>query len=310
MKKVLLWILGIVVVLLVGVTFVAMFHLGGIIKTGVETMGPKYTGSSVTLESAYLRPVTGIAKLKGLVVGNPKGFKTPSAIRLGELSINLEMASLSTDTIIIESIVIDGLEITMEGVFGRNNLKAIMEHVEAQAPAKPAEGEAEPQKPAGKTAPGKKVVIKDLVVSNGKIGISGALMVGKQLSLPLPTIHLTGLGEKSAGVTVGEAISLFMDAIMKSAFSAVGSSTEMDGKGLEVLGDRAGAALGAAGGAAEGALNKGITSGGEALSGAMGKGASAAGDSAKKLGKGIGKLTGGLIGGSGSKDDDEKEDGE
>ncbi len=335
MKKVLLWVLSVVVVLLVGIVVVVMFHLGGIIKTGVETMGPKYTGSSVTLESAYLRPLSGKAKLKELVVGNPEGFKTPQAIRLGELSVKLDIASLKTDTIIVESILIDGPEITMEGIIGRNNLKAIMENVEAQAPAKE-EGEPDP-KPEPKPEPaaeeetaGKKVVIKDLVVSNGKIGVSGALIAGKQLSIPLPKIHLTGIGEKTAGVTAAEAIGLLMDAIMKSAFSAVGSSTDLVGKGLKALGDGALGAVGNVGVSnvadlaadAAGALNEGIKSGGEALGGALGKtddvahdagkklsgalgeGPGAVGDAGKKLSEGLGNLTGGL--GSGSKKDEAK----
>ena len=80
MKKI-LWSIGIgLVVLIVIAAIVVAVFLDGIVKTGVETVGPKITGVSIKLDEIHISLLTGSAKVKSLVVGNPDGYKTTNAI--------------------------------------------------------------------------------------------------------------------------------------------------------------------------------------------------------------------------------------
>ena len=47
-----------------------------------ETFGPQAAGVPVTLDSVSLSLFSGSAALKGLVVGNPEGYKTTNAMSL------------------------------------------------------------------------------------------------------------------------------------------------------------------------------------------------------------------------------------
>ena len=77
MKKIIRLVLIAVVVLALLVVVGVHFFLDGAIKRGVETIGPKLTKTQVTLNNVSLSLLSGSGKMKGLVVGNPEGFKTP-----------------------------------------------------------------------------------------------------------------------------------------------------------------------------------------------------------------------------------------
>ncbi len=68
-------------VLIILVLLVFLGSLNRIVKAGVETVGPKVTGTTVTLRQVKISPFSAQGTLGGLLVGNPAGFKTDSAVR-------------------------------------------------------------------------------------------------------------------------------------------------------------------------------------------------------------------------------------
>ena len=86
MKKILIRIGIIVFVLAIIAGIVVVMFLGDIVKKGVETAGPMVTKVDVKLNKASIS-LLGSAKLKGLFVGNPPGYKTDSAIKVGDVSV-------------------------------------------------------------------------------------------------------------------------------------------------------------------------------------------------------------------------------
>jgi len=269
LKKVLI---GIGIVLVVLVVVVALF-LGPIIKTGVETIGPQVAGVEMTLEKASVNLLTGNVKLKGLIIGNPEGFKTPSLMELNQFVVDLNMASLFTDTIIVKQIHIDGPEITYERGLKASNLSALQKNL---APAEEAPAKEPEEKVAKeKKAPAKKVVIEDFLFENGKVNVSITLAGGKQLTVPLATIHLKDIGKESEGASIPEVVNEVFGAITKSVGQAVASSADFAG---DIAGD-AGAALKGAGGAATDAAKD--------VGGAATDAAKGAAEGLKKLGSGL-----------------------
>ena len=289
--------IGLIVVVVVVIVAV-MFFMGSIIKTGVETGGPMVLGVPVKLESARFRPLTGKVRLTGLAVGNPEGFKTPNAFVLGRFQADVNVASLFSDTIIIERILIEAPEITFEQSLKGSNIGALMKQMESKAPAEePAEdAPAEPDEP--KKA-GKKVRIDDFLLQGARVNLSMGLMGGKAMPIPLPPIHLTDIGKGEDGATMQEAVTEIMGSVMKAIMGTVLKSGELLGKGADALG---GAAMEGVDLAGE-SLSRGI----EEAGAVAGKGVEAAGDAARhaqealgdaagSLGKGASKLVGGVGG--------------
>ncbi|MBI9020973.1 MAG: AsmA family protein [Verrucomicrobia bacterium] len=258
-------------ILLVVVVVVAALFLGPIIKAGVETAGPKIAGVDMTLGKASVNLLTGNVRLKGLVIGNPEGFKTPSLMELNQFVVDLKMSSLFTDTIVVKKIHIDGPQITYERGLKASNLSALQKNL-APAEAAPAK-ETVAEKPATeKKAPAKKVVIEDFLFENGKVNVSITLAGGKQLTVPLMPIHLKDIGKESDGASIPEVINEVFGAITKSVGQAVASSADFAGN---LAGD-AGSALKDASGSATDAAKD--------AAGAATDAAKGAADSLKKLG--------------------------
>ncbi len=270
-KKVLI---GIGVVLVVLVVVVALF-LGPIIKTSVETIGSQVAGVEMTLEKAGVNLLTGNVKIKGLIIGNPEGFKTPSLMELNQFVVDLDMGSLFTDTIVIKKIHIDGPQITYEQALRSSNFSTLQKNL---APDKKAEDKEPEEKVAKKKkAPAKKVVIEDFLFENGKVHISITLAGGKKLTVPLATIHLEDIGKEADGASVTEVVNEVFGAITKSVGQAVATSADFAG---DLAGDAGEMLKGGAGAATDAAKDVG---------GAATDAAKGAADSIKK---GIGGLFG------------------
>ncbi len=104
---------GIVAVVFVAV-IVMFFHSGDVIKAAVEEMGPKLTKAEVKLDKADLSITSGEAALSGLLIGNPSGFTTPHAFKLGNIAVKLDTSTVGKDTIVINEILIDAPDVIAE----------------------------------------------------------------------------------------------------------------------------------------------------------------------------------------------------
>ncbi len=257
MKKIIVRIVIGLVVLFIAALLLVGLLLDGIVKRGVETIGPKLTKVDVTLHKVGLSLFSGSGKIEGLVVGNPEGFTTPQAISVGSASLSLSPGSLLSDKIVIKYIKVEAPEITLESGLGGSNLKKILANLnestaaggnDASAAAKPKE-----------TGPGRKLEVDDFLLTGAKLHFS--LTGVGSATVPLPDIHLTGLGQGDAGITSAELTKRVLAAIEKAAAKTAADS---------------------AGSIAKGAANavKGLTGGTN----------NPIGGAASKLGKGLGDL--------------------
>jgi uncharacterized protein involved in outer membrane biogenesis len=192
------------------------FFLDGAIKRGVETVGPMVAKVPITLEGVSLSLFSGSGKVKGLFVGNPEGYKTPSAIRVGQASLSLQPGSVFADKVIIKSVQVEAPEVTFETDLKGNNLSKLLANVQA------ATGGSEPSGAKGKGS-GKKLQVNEFLIRNGKLNVS-IPGLGKSATVPLPEIHLTNLGTGPDGITAAELAALVLQAIEKEAVQASGSA--------------------------------------------------------------------------------------
>jgi hypothetical protein len=273
-KKILLWgSLSLLLLLIAGIIAVGM-SLGKIIKVGIETAGPKITQTSFKVDSVNLSVLSGSAGINGFVLGNPDGFKSVSAVSLGKAAVSIVPGSILSDKIIIHSVEVRDAEITFEGnPFGANNLKQIMDNVNALAGG----GSASTTAPAASTPatasgnkPAKKLEVDDFLISGAKVhaSITGIPGVGvKEITVPIPDIHFSDLGKGNDGITAGELTQKILGEITADTIKSLASSVADLGKNLT------GAATGI-------------------LSGAVGSGTNGVGAGVDTLKKGLGGLFG------------------
>lgn len=240
--------------LLVVIVLIAFFAMPGVfIKNTVEVVGSRVMGVPVTLNGVSVSWLKGAIRLDGLTVGNPAGFKKPTAVEIDHFSAAVNPASLLSDTIQVSHITVDGLKLTYEGDLKNSNLQALMNNMPASTPA--AAEPATAQKPAASSKPGKKVVIDHIDITGPKVqlalNMAGLASAGGTLSLP--DVHMKDIGKDSGGTSVSDAVHKVLATLMQSATKAITGG----GKMLKDMGTQMGENLGhKAGGMLKGIFGK------------------------------------------------------
>jgi hypothetical protein len=223
---ILLFALGLVAVVLAGI------FLDKIVKTGIETVAPGITQTTVTLDAVHISALTGSVGVHGLIVGNPEGYQTPQSISIGHATVSVAPGSLLADKIIIRSLEVQAPEITFEGnPFGDNNLKKIMANVDSGAAATDqavANAPAPTGKPAKSKGAAKKLEVDEFLISGIKINarLSGIShipgLAGRTFTVPIPDIHFTQLGTGPDGITAADLTRKVLQQVLTETIKAVG----------------------------------------------------------------------------------------
>lgn len=211
---------------LVVIVIVLLASAGGTIKTAVNTFGPDLLGVPVSLKDADVRPLSGRAHLKGLRVGNPEGFNTPSLLEVDNVDVELDMLSLFTDTIHVRRAHIEKPRFTYEKGDGRSNVSVVKDTLnadrkkEGQPPAGSTNAPAA-KKPGEKKAE-KKIIIDQLVIKDPQLNATLTLLNGNYVAVRLDDIELRDIGRAEGGLTFSDAVRQIVDTIAGDIEAAVG----------------------------------------------------------------------------------------
>ena len=226
---VLIGVVGIVAVVLVGLS------LNALVKSGIETMGPQVLGVPVTLEDVDIALLSGKnmrAGLTQLVINNPEGYKTASAVSLPDIRVHVDRNSLLTDTVIVEEMLIVAPAMTFEWSLRGSNLGTIQENLKRNTRSggngrEKGEKHEEPEK----TIHIKKVMVKDAIIN---VSFTGGQ--SEVVQLPLPDLELRDIGNPSGGTTFSQASAVIFDEIYGAIIKAVMKSGILLPQGVEQLG--------------------------------------------------------------------------
>ena len=230
MKKLLI-IGGVLLVIIVAVLVIGLSKLGPIIKHAVNTYGPEITRTEVSVSDVGISIFSGQAKLKNFFLGNPKGFKSPQAMKVGSIYVDVNEKSLTSDTIIVETVEVVRPEITYEKKHGSDNFKSILNNVKSTATKSKTS-----KKKSAKEEERIKLVINNFIVRQGKVNLDMSMVPGSNIaaSASLPDIHLKDVGKEKGGATTEEVFNEVFAVLYKSITSP--AVTAALSKELEKLG--------------------------------------------------------------------------
>ncbi|MFH1913869.1 MAG: hypothetical protein ABIK45_06315 [Pseudomonadota bacterium] len=246
MKKFLTIGIGVLIIGVIAIIVLAILNLGSIVKTATETYGPRITKTEVRLRSADISILSGSGSLNKFLLGNPEGFTMPSALECETIWVSVVKKSLTTDTIIIEEVIVDGPIISYEKRGNTDNFKTILNNIKqtvaSEKNATPAEQEA--------TGSEKSIQINNFIVKNGRINLGGSLLevfgADKGVGIAMPDIHMKDIG-KDKKITPAEAFALVLAEMTsdvtgtvtqfgKQLSETLGKAVDEVGKGTESLG--------------------------------------------------------------------------
>ncbi len=205
MKKILITLLIIFVIAMIAVA-VLLSRLGGIVKSAIETYGPRYTETTVTVDKIDFSLLGGAASVENFAVGNPQGFSANPLLGFKLVQLGIEPKSLLSDVVDIREIIIKNPEFLFEtegANIKKNNLQALLDNIKKNTGADQAKTEEEKPaatEPAEKSEP-KKLMIRHFLLEGVKVNLRVA---GLEQSVTVPTLELKDLGVAQQGATAAE----------------------------------------------------------------------------------------------------------
>lgn len=229
MKKSLLALAALFVLLVAAGAFWLLGNLDGLVQSAIRKYGSAMTGATVQVATVKLKAADGHGVLKGLVVGNPSGFKTPYAVKADTIELEVDVASLTKEVVLVKKIAVIAPEVIYEKGDAMTNFDAIQKNI------------AQYLGPSTSSGPGKKLIVQEFVIRGAKAQASAAFMDGKTVTVALPDIQLRDLGKAKGGITPGELGLEITNAVEKRLTSAVSFDKLMNSMGGAL--DKAGNAI-------------------------------------------------------------------
>lgn len=205
--KVLGWIIGLVVLLIVGIGVYVVMNSGSLLEQAIETYGSRYLQAPVSVSGVDVSLTEGAAGIQGLEVGNPEGYDGPPAFRLADISAALDTQETSSELIVLKHVTIDGAQVAAL-VRGREmNLKQLMDNLDQQI------GASEQAEETG-TESEIKLIIDQFSFTNASASVDSDVL--GQAQVTIPDVNLSGIGRGSNGATVGEALKQILEPIYRA----------------------------------------------------------------------------------------------
>lgn len=226
-KKVLIVVGGVVLVLAIFVWQVAS-NLDSIVASVVEKVGSDVLKTEVRVSGMAINLKEGKVAIAGLTVANPDGYSSANLVEMEGIEVDLDIASLSEDALVIEAIRIRNPVIVFEGdADGGSNMQTLLDNMGS--------GSSEDVAAAG--GEDTKIIIDRLEFSGGQVKATSPFKPGEVSEIKLPGIKMSGIGRKQGGVTAGVAVEkitseLIGEIINAAAKAGVNKAIEKKKKGF------------------------------------------------------------------------------
>jgi len=231
-KKILSGLLVLLTVVVIIVVVVIMY-LGSIIAEATRTLGTQATGTKVAVESVSVSLLSGDLQINKLAVDNPPEYKTKEAFSFDLVSVDMDINSIFSDTIIINKIEIANIKIDFEPTLkGGSNLTDIKNNIMKFVKSEEADTKKEPEADdeAGPPKEAKKVIIKSFVINKGEIMVSSS-MLQTSVAVPLARMEFNDIGKES---NMGKAFSEIFNKVLEQVVKSV-ASANIEGLSLDKL---------------------------------------------------------------------------
>jgi len=207
------WVVAVLLLVAAGAAFWAYESLDVIVKFALEHYGPQVTGVAIEVGEVRLSPGDGRGSLRRLDIGNPPGFSSPRAARLGEISVWVDPATVRAPLVVIHEIVIEGASIAYERSDRGTNLDAIQKRIAAYVKqAQEASGSGD-RKPSGAEVR-HRFVVERLAIRKTSVTMTNPGLKGQGVTFDLPDIEMRDVGKRAGGATASEIAQAVADTVV------------------------------------------------------------------------------------------------
>lgn len=215
MKKIVIFISLLVMLAAGAFWFLTGSALNDLIKQQIEQVGAKVIEQPVTVKQVDMKLLEGAGTIKGLVLANPKKYSAPSVFSLDEVTLDINLESLTTDLIIIEEVVIDKPQAFVEFTESADaNIKDLLDTIKKNTASNNA---AEPASQNTSAATKEPIVrVNKFVLAGVALTVDLSKLGNKAHQAVLTDINLTNIGGEK-----GMPASQLGTELVKQALSAI-----------------------------------------------------------------------------------------
>ena len=185
----------IVILLLCGgaLWFLSGDSLNEFVRQQIEKIGTEVTEQKVVVGAVDIKLTQGSGSILNVDLANPAQYKEPNAFTLGEVTLDINLKSLTESPIVIDAVIIRDpkffAEITADGQSNIQDLIAAVERQTKQASSTAATPEA-------KSTNETKLTVNKIVLEGTELMVDLSALGNKAHSVMIPSIHLRGVGGK------------------------------------------------------------------------------------------------------------------
>lgn len=202
MGRIVAAVAALAVVALVAAGVWLYLSLDHVVKRAIENYVPEILQATVELDEVKLSPADGAGTLRGLRIGNPKGFRAPHAATVGTVALAVDPATVVKDVVLVRRIAVERPSITYEPGAKGSNFDVLQRNVERYIGG------------AGDAKGGRRLIVESLTIRGARVTYAPQVGRGSAtISFDLPDIQLRDVGKSRGGVTPGELAKVIVDAL-------------------------------------------------------------------------------------------------
>ncbi len=184
------------------------FYLDSIVKSGIEVAGSSLLGTAVTVDSVLISPISGQGTISGLRVENPEGFDSQYAFELDSVAVNIDVNSLFSDVVEVESITIMQPIITYETKITTDNIRTLLANLPESEPATGSPEAAES---------GQQVVIREFHMVGSQLNFVTAVV---SAPITLADIEIRNIGAEGGSSSAANAVRVVLQELVQTILSS------------------------------------------------------------------------------------------
>jgi hypothetical protein len=214
-KKIIIFIVLAVILAIAGTAVYVLKNLDSIVKAAMEKYGSETTKTAVRVSSVKITLKSGEGIVRGLTIGNPPGFFSPSIMTLENISVRIAVNSITGTPVVIDNILISGPEVFYEmKENGTANVDILKKNL--------ATSDSTQEDQQKKSSKGKeiKLRVRKLVFEKGKVHVRVAKLMDKPYIVELPRLELIDIGKQN-GATPAEIARTVATALAEETAKAV-----------------------------------------------------------------------------------------
>lgn len=209
------------IIVLAAAFIVLSFTIDGMVKSAIEEDGRELFQTAVEVSNVNISMLNGTSEIYGFTVSNPDQFSNQPAIELDEIQLKIDLASMLSDTILIESIRITGARLFFEQEGFGINLRSLNQNMDLSSDEDDAV-----------------IVIEHLVVENATVQVSSTIDRERTVEANIENIELEGIG-RDGNNTLKQSMQQILEPLIERAIQEAmtgGLLRQLENRFKELLG--------------------------------------------------------------------------